>query len=343
MSSPIWRFSLSGLVYLPTCVTFLTWLLYMSITNSWHVFAEQKGWLMSVQSAVGSFVAGCSPLGGGAVAYPVMVLIIKLVSEEARAFSMMQQTFGMGCAAWRICTTTDIDYGDACKLFGLGLVGFQLGYYLLEVPGPFVQTIYFTFTFCVGVLLQIYADYLSDYLSDDRTKMVQWRLRDTCVAIPTLVLGGILFSYVGTGIDVVMYIYFRFFHNVDEVIATNYSVILAAWMSFYGFFNEGIVMNRITTRQWHYLLCVIPVVSIFAPVGNFVTNRLLSRKLLKAIIFFLETFQYAAGFAITIRRDVRLVALSLSLLSGTILSIASHAFIKRCTCTTKTRLENSAA
>lgn len=315
--------------YIPSFLVSIAWILYMSIANRWDVYLkDNRGWVLATTAVGGSFVAGCSPLGGGAIAYPVMVLAIQIASKEARVFSMMQQSVGMTCASWRIYMTTPIDFGILNRFFIFGIIGFQLGYYLLEIPSPYVQTLYFTFTFAIGVLVQIYAN--SFYTREDKDRMhtLEWTRRDTIVGVPTLIAGGILFSYVGTGIDVMLYIYLRLFQNVDEVMATNYSVLLAAFMSVFGFFNQGVIVNDIPSYLWDYWLCVIPVVSVFAPIGNLLTNRYFNRMLLKVIIYALETFQYGAGLILTIRKDMDLLALSMSMIAATLLGLGFHTSIR---------------
>ena len=49
------------------------WLYMMSVGNRWHLLSDY--WFMSVTMCVGSFVAGATSEGGGAVAFPVMTLL----------------------------------------------------------------------------------------------------------------------------------------------------------------------------------------------------------------------------------------------------------------------------
>lgn len=302
--------------YLPSVVTCVVWTCYMAATGRWHVY--ERGWPMAATAVVGSFVAGCSPLGGGAAAYPVLVLVIRLASREARVFSMMQQTVGMGTAMWRVLTTTDhVQPGLATGTVLLGIAGFQVGYFLLEVPSSYVQTVYFTFTFVVGVIVQLFVNRL--HFGDVRASSVALSSKDMPAFVLTALLGGVLFSYVGTGADVLLYMYFRLFHNVEEVVAINYSIVLAACLSAWGFYNEGVVVARggITDTLWMYWLCVVPVVAVWAPLGNWMTNRVFSRRFLNVVIYCLETFQYLAGFVITIHKEAQLLAISLSMIAVT--------------------------
>jgi len=49
---------------------------------------------MSITMVIGSMVAGATSEGGGAVAFPVMTLALKIKPSIARDFSLMTQSCG---------------------------------------------------------------------------------------------------------------------------------------------------------------------------------------------------------------------------------------------------------
>ena len=51
-------------------------------------------YLMTITMIFGSMVAGATSEGGGAVAFPVMTLALKIEPSVARDFSLMTQSFG---------------------------------------------------------------------------------------------------------------------------------------------------------------------------------------------------------------------------------------------------------
>ena len=57
----------------PVLTTYVVWAVYMFATNSWRLFYHY--FYMSITMIIGSFVAGGSSEGGGAIAFPVMTLI----------------------------------------------------------------------------------------------------------------------------------------------------------------------------------------------------------------------------------------------------------------------------
>jgi len=68
----------------------------MVSTESWALFLED--WYMTLTKVFGSFIAGASSEGGGAIAYPVMTLGFQISPEVARNFSLAIQSIGMTAA-----------------------------------------------------------------------------------------------------------------------------------------------------------------------------------------------------------------------------------------------------
>jgi len=85
-------------VYLPV---FTVWALTMVLGDRWALFIPNG--FMSLIMAAGSFVAGSTSLGGGAVAFPVMTLAFDVDLVVARDFSLVVQSVGMMAATAAIC------------------------------------------------------------------------------------------------------------------------------------------------------------------------------------------------------------------------------------------------
>jgi uncharacterized membrane protein YfcA len=175
----------------------------------------------------GSFIAGSTPLGSGAISYPVMVLVLNIVSNNARTFALMIQSVGMGCASYRIFRTQSEYLNPTSLLYMLwtGMMGFNIGFYLVNLPGDYVKTIYFSLTLTLGVFIQ---SYINRFIIVSPSNQLILSSKQLILFVPISILGGILMSMVGTGFDVVLYMYFRFFHNTEERITTNHGIIAQA-------------------------------------------------------------------------------------------------------------------
>ena len=65
-------------------------------------YSSVAGYWASITMVFGSLVAGATSVGGGAVAFPVMTLVLDVAPAVARDFSMMIQTVGMVAATFTI-------------------------------------------------------------------------------------------------------------------------------------------------------------------------------------------------------------------------------------------------
>ena len=88
-------------VVIPSIVVHIIWWSIVSSKNLFYLFTEPSGsfdnprWYMSVTMIFGSMVAGATPEGGGAIAFPVMTLALGVKPSIARDFSFMIQSIGM--------------------------------------------------------------------------------------------------------------------------------------------------------------------------------------------------------------------------------------------------------
>jgi uncharacterized membrane protein YfcA len=111
-------------------------------------------WPLGVAMLLGSFVAGATSEGGGAIAFPVMTLLFAIPPMIARDFGLMCQTVGMGAAALVIVTRRTPIATDALRWAApAGIVGlaFGLRFVAPHLSGPAVKI----FVVGVGVFLGV--------------------------------------------------------------------------------------------------------------------------------------------------------------------------------------------
>src|SRR5476649_2185194 len=81
------------------------WIVLFSVFNSIKFFIEH--WYYAAMMVGGAFVAGFTPEGGGAVAFPVLSVFLHVDRVLARDFAMMIQSVGMTSASIFILTHKD--------------------------------------------------------------------------------------------------------------------------------------------------------------------------------------------------------------------------------------------
>ena len=85
----------------------------------------------------GSFVAGSTPQGGGAVAFPVLTKAFGVSAADARTFSLSIQAIGMGTAAIVLLLTgARLDRQALRTTVPSALAGFVAGVLFLAMAGP---------------------------------------------------------------------------------------------------------------------------------------------------------------------------------------------------------------
>ena len=116
--SPLRRFLVWGL---PAAFT-LGWILYVILGG--HLDRVVDNWRGALTMLFGSFVAGSTPQGGGAIAFPVFTKVLAMPAQVARSFSIAIQATGMVMAAASILLAgRNVDW----KALGLGVAGGSVG------------------------------------------------------------------------------------------------------------------------------------------------------------------------------------------------------------------------
>ena len=275
-----WR--VRHLIY-PTllAVIYSTWLIYMTVSQNWLLFSSY--WPASLTMVLGSFVAGITAEGGGAVAYPVFTKVLHIASGDARTFSLMIQTFGMGMASVFIVSRGIKVLPRVIFFVSLGgIFGHLLGLFWFPLPAPYPKILFTFVTTAFGVALLVSRWGLHWTPSLD---LPRWTRSHRFIFFVLGLLGGMFAANVGSGIDVVTFIVLTLMFGVNEKISTPTTVIIMGLNSIVGFIFHGVVAQDISPDVWRYWLVAVPVVIVGAPFGAFVGSKI-SRD---AVIIFLVT------------------------------------------------------
>ena len=284
------------------------WLLYMAGHNQFHLFV--RDWFMSVTMVFGSFIAGSTSAGGGAVAFPVMTLMFKISPESARNFSLAIQSVGMTAAAFTILRCKIPVERNAILHASLGgAIGVLLGTFfvvpLFTVPAftkMFFASVWLSFA---GALYLINRDQEREIFYE----IVDFKpLRAGTVLILAGMLGGVVTSLTGSGLDILTFALLTLRYRVSENVATPTSVVLMAFNSAVGFAahlflvptpDDGIAywMGDFQMEARDFWLVCIPVVIIGAPAGaRFIRNK--SREFVAGLLYLAILCQMVAAVLI---------------------------------------------
>lgn len=260
---------------LPVLGVYLTWATYMFLHDSWRLFYHY--FYMSITMVFGSFVAGASSEGGGAVAFPVMTLLFKIHPAEARNFSLAIQSVGMTAATlWIIARRIKIERTYLVLAMIGGTAGIIFGSYFIApyTPPAYAKMLFVSFWLSFGLTLFIVNYYRQRHVRDELPGLNKSQQAEL-MAIGFI--GGILSAILGSGIDICTFSFVTMKYKLSEKIATPTSVVLMASNAVVGFLLHQYVIQDINPVVYNYWLVCIPVVVLGAPMGALTAN--LARRL----------------------------------------------------------------
>jgi uncharacterized membrane protein YfcA len=261
------------------------WFLWLAGFNgvwSWLVFGQGRWevakahWPIALAMAAGSYVAGSTPMGGGTVGFPILVLLFGLPATLGRDFSFAVQSIGMTSASIFILSRRQPLAWSMLKGAMLSsLVGTPLGIFFVapHIPELWIKIVFAVVWASFGVLHLYRIGEIASH-----TGMTEFDERwDFRVGLWLGLLSGATVAAVtGVGIDMVLYAMLVLLSRADLKIAIPTSVLIMAFTSVLGI----VVKNLYTGVQpgvFENWIAAAPVVALGAPLGVFVVN-LIGRK-----------------------------------------------------------------
>jgi uncharacterized membrane protein YfcA len=255
------------------------WLLAFYATWSWLVWdgglwqEVTQQWPIALAMALGSFAAGSTPMGGGTVGFPVLVLLFDLPAALGRDFSFAVQSIGMTSASIFILARRQPLAFALLKGALLGcLLALPVGVFLIA---PRLPDIWIKLVFAVAWggfgLLHLYRIREIAGLTGMTEFDERWDFRGG------LLLGALASATIvaasGVGVDMVVYAALVLMFRADLKIAIPTSVVIMAFASVYGSALKlgATGMQPGVFEQW---LAAAPVVALGAPLGVFVVERI---------------------------------------------------------------------
>lgn len=262
-------------------------------------------WQIALAMLLGSYVAGSTPMGGGTVGFPILVLVWELPATLGRNFALAIQSIGMVSASiYVLCGRQPI----AWNLLRPALLGAALGTPLgaaLIAPAVSDQVIKLTFAVVwasFGLMLLFNVREMSRNASRLAHRKPGQRLLGLMVGL----IGGVVSSIVGVGIDMLIFAALVLRYQADLRVAVPTSVVLMAATSVFGIAANALLSLLSTTYALGdelYLswLAAAPVVAVGAPLGALVVQRIprTPSLLLVAVLCLLQYFWTAVHESIS--------------------------------------------
>jgi len=289
---PLSPLQIQGLLAL---LAWTLWIWGMQHYQLWELFADKA--FMSVTMVFGSFIAGATSEGGGAIAFPVMTLVFDIPPYVARDFSLMIQSVGMTAASVAIVLLRITVEWRAILFAGIGgAAGVLIG---LEWIAPLLPASY-TKTFFLSLWLSFAVALY--WINRDREREVLNRIAgfgktQAAILVGVGLVGGMVSGITGTGLDMLTFSVLVLLFSLNEKVATPTSVILMASNSLVGFSWLELGPHGVAEPAWAYWWVCVPVVVVGAPLGaRFIRNR--SRSFISQLLYVSIIAQYIGGLMI---------------------------------------------
>lgn len=276
-------------------IVWMIWLASMASREAWHLFAS--GWPMSLTMAAGSFIAGATSEGGGAVAFPVMTLGLGVPPVVARDFSLLIQSVGMTAASVTILALRIPVETRAIVWAGAGgAVGVVLGMeWIAPLLAPTPTKLFFVSVW-LSFGMALY------WINTNAGREVQARIagfgRFHALALAGIgIVGGSISGITGSGLDILTFSVLVLAFRIDERVATPTSVVLMASNSLAAVVWREWITAPMAPRAWEYWWVSVPIVVLGAPLGaRFIRDR--SRLFVARFLYLSIGVQFVAAVVI---------------------------------------------
>ncbi|KAL6726683.1 hypothetical protein Aduo_008628 [Ancylostoma duodenale] len=254
-------------------------------------------WQLPAIMLLGSTVAGMTSEGGGAVAFPVMTLGLKIAPNVARDFSLIVQAIGMSCALF-VIIFMNVQIEKRAVIFGTigSIPGFVVGSLLVDplLTPPQKKMLFVSIWSSFAIAL-----WMLNTQAHRKTYFIipEFKLWKALVLICTGFVGGIFTAFTGSGVDICIFSIVTLLFRVTEKTATPTTIVLMGLNSVIGVYYRSVWEGHISPLALDYIKCTVPVAVTLAPVGSFLGSHF-HRKVLATFIYVLESLA-VVGFLIT--------------------------------------------
>jgi uncharacterized membrane protein YfcA len=253
------------------------WLLLMLDPD--HAADAWKHRPIALTMLFGSYVAGATPMGGGTVAFPILVLAYGLPATLGRDFSFAVQSIGMTSASiFILCRRQQLAWSMLSGSLMGSLIGLPFGLLCVapRVPTVLVKVLFAIFWAAFGVLHLVRLDDLAAATGNvgrnDRNEFFGGVLAG-------MLAGASIVAVAGVGVDMLIYAALVLACRVDPKVAIPTSVLAMAGNSVLGLTIKHFTTG-IEAGVWSHWLAAAPVVILGAPLGAFVVGLIGRRETL---------------------------------------------------------------
>ena len=252
------------------------WVICVTAFDWWPLVVEH--WGIAAVMIGGSLVAGSTPMGGGSVAFPILVYVFGESPENARNFGLAIQALGMTSALLFI-------FGRgvpvqrkllACSC-AAAAVGMILGtFFVAPYVARSIVKLLFSCLWMSFAIVTLARN--AEFCQLKTAPNMDWN-GAARIGLPIGLLGGVIAAMIGVGLEMLLYTVLVLLFRCDLKVAVPTAVCATAIASIVGAaIHIGIGdIPRAIFGDW---LACAPLVIFGAPAGTFIVTRIPRIKLL---------------------------------------------------------------
>lgn len=237
----------------------LSWAIAAAATVIWAVAVLAAGlggrvlenWESTITMLFGSFLAGSSPEGGGAVAFPVFTKALEVPGPVARTFGLSIQAVGMSMATVSILLSGRRFHRRAAVLgSGAAVIGFLAAAALLGRPdelfwpssigSPWVKATFSIVLATTSVIMIVHLRH-----GDASHNELPWTPRLDLGLVVVALAGGVLASLTGTGANILAFLFLVALADVLPKTALPTAIMIMTSVSIVGFVLFGLIDGQL--------------------------------------------------------------------------------------------------
>jgi uncharacterized membrane protein YfcA len=227
-----------------------------------------REWRMALVMILGSLVAGSTPMGGGAVSFPFLVLWLHIPPDVARNFGLVIQALGMTSAMIFIfCRRVRVQRSVLAWTVAGAAVGMLVGTVAIapHVPPNFVKLTFTCMWMSFAILTVVRNRELCSIAGGRAVEGVAAMRSGLIVGV----VGGIIASIIGVGVEMALYTVLVLVYRSDMKIAVPTAVSGMAVASVMGVATH-LVIGDIPRDVVMKFLAAGPIVIFGAPIGTYI-------------------------------------------------------------------------
>ncbi len=235
-------------------VVTVVWVVYVSIAGQWTRVGNN--WQAALTMVLGSFVAGSTPQGSGAIAFPVFTKVLEVPSDVSRTFSLSIQAVGMTTASAAILINRRlVEWRAVIVGCVVSILSFLVALFVIADPAtPYWASVlpdeYVRVTFTLVLAGMAFVVFLGTRVRIRKvdTTLPPMNPRLYIALVLAGLIGGVASALTGSGADVMLYLFIVVLFGLDPKVGVPSVVLVMTSVALVGLVVLGLGHGQLSVE-----------------------------------------------------------------------------------------------